>query len=104
METGGIGREIKASRARAGMSQQELADATGVSINSISNYERGNRKSVPPRDWIENAERVLGARLLEAAGYLRARPGVEDELRDLFGGVIERILDICEQGRVTPDK
>lgn len=36
-----IGDRVRAAREQVGLEQAELADATGISRNSISNYERG---------------------------------------------------------------
>ena len=35
--------KVKAARVELGMTQQELADATGVSKRAIINYERGEK-------------------------------------------------------------
>ena len=39
--------KVKAARVELGMTQQELADATGVSKRAIINYERGEKKPRP---------------------------------------------------------
>ena len=52
------GRALKAARRRAGMTQRELADASGVPQPSIARIERG--ASIPRFDTIQ--------RLLQAAG------------------------------------
>ena len=36
-----FGKRLQELRARAGLSQEELADAVGVTVESISNMERG---------------------------------------------------------------
>jgi Zn-dependent peptidase ImmA (M78 family)/transcriptional regulator with XRE-family HTH domain len=43
----GIGARVKAGRLLAGMSQQEVADALGVSKNMVSKYERGESAPAP---------------------------------------------------------
>ena len=39
--------KVKVARVELGMTQQELADATGVSKRAIINYERGEKKPRP---------------------------------------------------------
>ena len=41
VDTIAIGRAMQAAREKAGMSKQQLADASGISVKSISLYERG---------------------------------------------------------------
>jgi transcriptional regulator with XRE-family HTH domain len=63
----GVGDRLRVAREVAGLSQDELAQLTGISRQTISNYELGaSRKPKPPyiaaialathfnRDWIEH--------------------------------------------------
>ena len=57
-----VGRAIRARRNLAGVSQEVLADAAGVSFQQIQKYERG-------------ANRVSASMLVRIAGALKATPG-----------------------------
>ena len=54
-----FGKALQELRIKSNMSQQELADAVGLSVSSISYYEHGKRE--PCVDTI--------ARMAEAMGY-----------------------------------
>lgn len=56
--------QLKAARALIGMDQKQLADATGVNVNTIRNMEAGGAGEIPGR-WA-NVQAVQ--RALEAAG------------------------------------
>ena len=74
---------LRAERARADLSQEELGARIGYDKSTISIYEKGTRQSVPSRDvvvLIEDALSVGDSRLLTAAGYL---PRSADEASDL---------------------
>ena len=45
-----FGERLRLARKAKNMSQQELADELGISINSIANYERGT--SFPKEDYL----------------------------------------------------
>ena len=69
---------LRAERARADLSQEELGAKIGYDKSTISIYEKGTRQSVPSRDvvvLIEDALSVTDSRLLTAAGYLPRSPG-----------------------------
>lgn len=57
----GFGNNLRAERARKGMTQQELADASGVSKKSITLYENG--KTLPRLDKAQSIAKVLGVNL-----------------------------------------
>jgi len=63
---------LRAARGFAGMSQNELAEAVGVSRDTIANYENGRRiKRVPARDFVSRAvEATSYPDLWAAAGYV----------------------------------
>ena len=71
---------FKALRERVGMSQQDVADALGVSCRTVKRWERADRRE-PPADAM---------RLLE--GQL----GVQREMVEYMVGVCERVTE--EQG------
>ncbi|WP_246679866.1 helix-turn-helix transcriptional regulator [Mesorhizobium sp. B2-3-5] len=63
------GNQIKAARALAGMDQKGLADAAGVGINTIRNFEGWGKEIVRGRldtmEAIREAFKVAGVELLE---------------------------------------
>ena len=72
-----VGRLIKAARAEEGMTQAELADRLGVSVTTVSDYERGLRQRLSRADVIA-LEESLGLedrRLMVAVGYDRPEDG-----------------------------
>lgn len=40
----GFGDQLRTARERAGLSQQELADKAGISIDSVQNWEQGRTR------------------------------------------------------------
>lgn len=66
-----VGRLIKAARFEAGMRQADLAERLGVSVTTVSDYERGLRERLTRADVIA-LEESLGLedrRLMLAVGY-----------------------------------
>ena len=62
-------RQVRALRARLGLTQQGLAEASGLSVSQVSRIERGNH--APHRSTIERLTAALGvdpARLLVGRG------------------------------------
>jgi transcriptional regulator with XRE-family HTH domain len=55
-----LGDRIRAAREAAGLSQEELAQRTGVSQRTLGNWERGVSS---PRSRLGSLERVLGVHL-----------------------------------------
>ena len=53
-----FGDRMKEARKLNKMSQQELADILGISVNSIANYERGT--SFPKEDYLYKIINILG--------------------------------------------
>lgn len=53
--------KIKEARHKAGLSQQKMADLTGIPRRTIEDWERGVRK---PPEWAEN---LIVAKLLQIA-------------------------------------
>ena len=52
-----FGDRMKEARKLNKMSQQELADILGISVNSIANYERGT--SFPKEDYLYKIINIL---------------------------------------------
>jgi transcriptional regulator with XRE-family HTH domain len=69
-----LGRAIRSERERRGMSQSALAEAVGVSLQSIGKIERG--RSAPSFDTLEAIGRVLAVPVREffPAGNAAADP------------------------------
>jgi tetratricopeptide (TPR) repeat protein len=71
MDTGGFGPRLRAGRLAAGLSQQELADRSGMSIRAISDLERG-RTRWPRQDSLHRLADVLGLRDTARAEFIAA--------------------------------
>ena len=93
--------KIKAARRHANMTQQQLADALGVSRPAVSLWESTNPKvrNVPTHTHLNNLSRLTGAPL----HWL-----IEDSdstLPENFGKVIKEIEKINHKlGDLTPDQ
>lgn len=75
---------LRAERAWAGLTQEELGQAIGYDKSTISIYENAARQEPPSRDvvfLIEDALEVADSRLLKAAGYLSREDYVETDQR-----------------------
>ncbi len=107
-----LGNEIAAERTRAGrMTQSELAEATGVSVDSIRAYEQGRVKRPPRESWFVAAEEALeisDGRLRRAAGYLPPAAARERLMLSEEGGEMslaeEMFLDVVEMIRPAGDR
>ena len=78
---------LREARARAGLSQAELARRAGVSRSVLSVYESGRR---------EPGSEAL-ARILAAAGYrLDLRPSIRRLDDDRAGRILEQVLELAE--------
>lgn len=64
---------IRSSRINRGMTQEELADRIGLSVQSVSAIE--NAKNLPALDTMVTLAEVLGLDLTEALGKHPLRPG-----------------------------
>ena len=53
-----FGDRLREARKSKGMSQQELADELGISINSVANYERGT--SFPKESYLYKIINIFG--------------------------------------------
>ncbi|WP_232315522.1 helix-turn-helix domain-containing protein [Mycobacterium celatum] len=89
---------IRALRERAGMTQAQLADVTGIAQPHLSAYESGAR-TVTPRvlDMIEDATRVRPSELVRR---------YRDEIRALackYGADSPRVFGSVARGTDTPD-
>jgi transcriptional regulator with XRE-family HTH domain len=74
---------FKALRERVGMSQQDVADALGVSCRTVKRWEHEADRREPPADAVELLERQLGT---------------QREMVDYMVSVCERVTE--EQGRM----
>lgn len=67
-----FGRELAASRIRAGLTQIALADELDIDPSTLRNWERGRVSRPLRREVIERIEKLLSVssdELLRAAGY-----------------------------------
>ncbi|HEY1915343.1 MAG TPA: tetratricopeptide repeat protein [Streptosporangiaceae bacterium] len=71
MDTEGFGPRLRACRLTAGLSQQELAEQSGLSIRAISDLERG-RTRWPRQDSVHRLADVLGLRDAARAQFIAA--------------------------------
>lgn len=69
----GFGARLRACRTAAGLSQQEIADRSGLSIRAVRNMESG-RTQWPYRDSLTRLADSLGLRGAARAGFLAAVP------------------------------
>jgi transcriptional regulator with XRE-family HTH domain len=98
-----IGRRVRASRQAAGISQEELASRIEMSVETVSNIERG----VAPTRVATLAEiaAALGVELAALVGdplpAKREHPLVE-ELVQLLAGAEPRVLQaVLDQARIS---
>jgi transcriptional regulator with XRE-family HTH domain len=61
-----MGQRLQAFRKQVGMTQSKLAEAAGVPLPTLQNWERGHRK--PSLDNAVKLARALGVSLDELAG------------------------------------
>ncbi len=73
MTSTGLGARLRDCRVAAGLSQQELAERSGLSVRAVSNMERG-RTRWPYRDSLARLADALGLSGAERAGFLAAAP------------------------------
>ena len=86
---------LRAERARADLSQEDLGAKIGYDKSTISIYEKGTRQSVPSRDvviLIEDALSVTDSRLLTSAGYLPRSPGDSGPAASSAGALADQRL------------
>lgn len=90
--------EIKRRRETLGLSQQELADAVGVSRRAVTNWETGVAE--PRGKSLRRLDQILGDR---ANGYDPRRS--EMTIMELLGELASRIaqLEARSQGRPRPN-
>jgi predicted ATPase/transcriptional regulator with XRE-family HTH domain len=67
-EAGVFGEALRAHRRAAGLTQEELAELAGLSVRSISGWERGEG-AAPRRDTLSLLVRALGLSGAERAGF-----------------------------------
>lgn len=110
-----FGRHLRFLRQQADLTQRELAEAVGVSHNTVSAWERGDRlHHQPRRRLVAEMDRTLGAggTLLEYAGYalddqLPVDPevdGLSEELAKWNQRVQKRLRDYESAAWVPPTR
>jgi transcriptional regulator with XRE-family HTH domain len=91
---------LKEVRELHGWSQRDLAEAAGVSRDSISNYETGQREA-----WPTTAKRLADALSVEIEDLARPKapapsmPGQPERKRPIFDLVRDALLRQAEQDR-----
>ena len=91
-----IGERIRITRQNKKMSQQELAEKSGVAYKSLSRYELG--ASIPPADSLKAIADALGV----TADYLVSDNSVQIKDKELFKK-FEIIQDINGETRKVID-
>lgn len=94
-----VAKNIKRARTRRGISQEQLAEALGVTRQTVSNWERGAAN--PDLATLERVAEALGT---DAVGLIYgegepARPGASPALRALACALLYAIL-LCFGGLV----
>ena len=74
-----LGGEVAVLRSRAGLSQEQVADQTGIDQAEISRIERGVAN--PTHDTLERIAAALGVRV----GFMQERAPVPASVRALLG-------------------
>src|SRR5215831_9038143 len=87
-EPGVLGERVLLSRRRAGLTQQELAEAVGVSATTIARLEQGRTQQISTGS-LERMSRALGVSADYLLGLSNRReggpsvePGASEDLRD----------------------
>jgi transcriptional regulator with XRE-family HTH domain len=77
------GERIKKVRKQKGMTQKELADKLGITNNSLSRYEIGERQ--PPVDMLEKIANALGVQMWELLydGNIEFNNNVEKDITEM---------------------
>lgn len=75
-----IGQSIQQARKKAGLTQKQLAEKSGIATITLQQYERGVRE--PKLDTIAKIARAMGlyaSDLVDAGQWKHVQPGEEDE-------------------------
>lgn len=90
-----LGEVIKELRVKQGLTQKELSERCGVSMNQVSVWENG--KAYPPKGTLSRICRALG----ENVSYLLAKAGEDDvpeEQRVVYRALLELLRkDMTEE-------
>ena len=82
-----IGQAIKELRTKRGMTQEQLADSVGMSINAISSRELG--KTIPPKATIEKLCRAFGIPVSYMLLAAIDEQDIPEEKRVLYRALLE---------------
>ena len=91
-----IGQAIKDLRVKRGMSQEQLADCVGMSVNAVSSWETG--KAYPPKSTVARLCQAFG--ISPALFQLQAidEKDFPEEKRILFRALLEPLRnELLEQ-------
>lgn len=95
-----IGTRIRRARERKRWTQQQLADAIGVNIKSVDNWENGRTR---PRGSIGALEVVLGTTLGDDAAAAVAA-GSEDAQMDRLKSLAAELIDVLNEQKAQEQK
>ena len=96
--------QIKAARALLGWTQKELAEAAGLNLEHVANYESGRSRALSTLEAIHQALVAQGVIFIDDTGVNKTRPGVRElrgqegfaEFRaDVLADSLKGPLDIC---------
>lgn len=91
-----IGQAIKKLRVERGMSQEQLADSIGMSVNAVSTWENG--KNIPPKSNIEKLCRAFGIPVSYMLMAAIEEQDIPEEKRVLYRALLEplrnELLDV----------
>jgi len=107
-----IGKRIKAARQKAGMSQEELAQAIGSTKSAVSRYEAGKRQ--PSYDQLQRISDALGISIYElfdgsttdADGTIHIWPAPQNASEEATPEELEALLEKLQNGEpllLSPD-
>ena len=97
---------IKQARERRGWKGKDLADRLTIGASTLSEYERGDRKTMPPPEVIEGFSRELfvsQTELVRAWGYLTDSESRPDELTAIHQQ-LDADLRVIVQDRVLTNR
>ncbi|MFI5802095.1 helix-turn-helix domain-containing protein [Streptomyces sp. NPDC051561] len=97
-----FGEVLKAFRRRAGLTQEEFAERSGYSVQTIAKIEQGRR--FPQPEFVEQAEEILDAfgALRGAARHLSRQPGLASWFRQWARFEVTAVSLYTYECRVAP--
>ena len=84
-----LGKRIKELRKERRMTQDELAEKTGASLNTITSIERGIRS--PSIDLLDRISQALQVPIKDLFDYLHQKETIESPARDEILSLVEML-------------